>query len=88
MNHLTGDQLIASQSSYNNGDKIFANGCLLPKMIGQEFYLEDRMTVPSQSSELVSPFKALSECSVPTCIRSHTEKGKKRVIENFIYTKS
>lgn len=39
-------------------------------LLWQELYLAARITVPSQSSELVftSPFKALRECSVSTCI--------------------
>ena len=34
--------------------------------------------VPSQSSEseLTSPFKALSECSVPACITEHIENAQ------------
>jgi hypothetical protein len=57
----------AHHCSYNIG-KIASKPVRM--FLQQEIYLEERIIVPSQSSEsvLTSPFKALSECSVPACI--------------------
>jgi hypothetical protein len=48
---------------------------IVQSFVINKIYLEERIMVPSQSSEsvLTPPFKALCECSVPACIAKEIE---------------